>query len=208
MSWSTYGSYLVFVAIIALAPGPDTMVVLKNALAGGARGGLVACSGITVANALQAAAVGLGLGAVIVRSQPVFEVLRWAGVVYLCYLGVQALRGAWRGDYRDLGSGDGRRAGSFRRWREGFLSNITNPKVLAFYLSVLPQFLEPGRAATGDALLLAFTVVVIGAAWQLLLLLLVHRVRGWLSQRRVRRVLDTVTGTALLGFGIGLAVES
>lgn len=201
-----YGSYLVIVVLVVLAPGPDTMVVLKNALAGGARGGLYATSGIVAGNVVQGSAAALGLGAVIAHSQPLFLTLRWLGVAYLCYLGFQALRGAWRGDYQAVTEVAGR-AGGFRRWWEGFLSNITNPKVLVLYLSVLPQFLDPATTSTGDALLLAYTVAVLGGLWLVLLMFFVHRVRAWLGRRRVRRTLDGVTGTALIGFGAALALE-
>jgi RhtB (resistance to homoserine/threonine) family protein len=207
VTWTSYSTYLIFVVLIVLAPGPDTMVTLKNALAGGVRGGLLAASGIAVGNLLQGTAVALGLGTLIVRSQPVFLALRWAGVAYLCYLGFQALRAAWREDYRMLDE-TGSRASGFRRWREGFLSNMTNPKVLALYLSVLPQFLDPVRSTALDALLLAYTVAVLGAVWLVVLMVLVHRVRVWLRRRKVRRSLDAVTGTALIGFGIALATES
>ncbi|PRX49236.1 threonine/homoserine/homoserine lactone efflux protein [Prauserella shujinwangii] len=207
MTWSAYSSYLVFVVLVVLAPGPDTMVTLKNSLAGGFRGGLLATAGIAFGNLLQGTLVALGLGALIVSSQPVFTTLRWAGVVYLCYLGFQALRSAWRGDYRAVDE-TGARASGFRRWREGFLSNVTNPKVLALYLSVLPQFLDPVRGTAFDALLLAYTVAVLGALWLLLLLLFVHRVRVWLRRRRVRRSLDALTGTTLVGFGAALAAEA
>jgi threonine/homoserine/homoserine lactone efflux protein len=206
MTWSSYGTYLIFVSLIVLAPGPDTMVMLRNALAGGVRGGLLATAGITAGNLVQGTAVGLGLGALIVRSQPLFVTLRWAGVAYLCYLGFQALRAAYRGDYgriEEMGS----RVSGFRRWREGFLSNTTNPKVLALYLSVLPQFLDPVRSTTWDTLLLAFTVAVLGAIWLLLLTSLVHRVRLALRRRKVRRSLDALTGTALIGFGVALAAD-
>ena len=206
MTWNSYGTYLIFVVLVVLAPGPDTLVTLKNALSGGRRGGLLATWGILMGNLAQGTAVALGLGALIVRSQPLFVTLRWAGVVYLCYLGFQALRGAWRGDYRKLDA-MGARSTSFRRFREGFLSNVTNPKVLALYLSVLPQFLEPGKTTTPDALVLAYTVAVLGALWLLVLVVLVHRVRVWLARRSVRRSLDAVTGTALVSFGIALAVE-
>ncbi|GAB3478138.1 LysE family translocator [Amycolatopsis cihanbeyliensis] len=207
MTWGAYSSYLVFVVLVVLAPGPDTMVTLKNALAGGARGGLLAVCGITMGNLTQGTAVALGLGTLIVHSQPVFTTLRWAGVVYLCYLGVQALRSAWRGDY-GTASAAGSRSSGFRRWREGFFSNVTNPKVLALYLSVLPQFLDPVSTGTLDALLLAYTVSVLGGLWLLLLMFFVHRVRTWLRRTRVRRSLDAVTGTALIGFGTALAAES
>lgn len=207
MTWTSYGTYLIFVVLVVLAPGPDTMVTLKNALAGGTRGGLLATAGIAAGNLVQGTAVALGLGTLIVRSQPLFVTVRWAGVAYLCYLGFQALRAARRGDYR-MGDELSARSSGFRRWCEGFLSNITNPKVLALYLSVLPQFLNPEHATAWDALLLAYTVAVLGGLWLLVLMLLVHRVRVLLQRRKVRRTLDAVTGTALIGFGIALAADS
>jgi threonine/homoserine/homoserine lactone efflux protein len=85
---------------------------------------------------------------------------------------------------------------------------VTNPKVLALHLSVPPQFLEPGRTSAWDALLLAYTVAVLGGLWLLALMMLAHRAREWLRRRKVHRSLDAVTGTALIGFGVALAVES
>jgi RhtB (resistance to homoserine/threonine) family protein len=206
MTWSTYLGFAGMMAFLAMMPGPDTMVVLKNALTGGARGGGWACAGISVANFLQGTAAALGLGAVITRYRPLFETVKWLGAAYLVFLGIQALRGAWRGNYEALDDVRRARASRSRRFREGFLSNITNPKVIVLYLSVLPQFLTPA-STLGDSLLLAYTVAALGVVWQVLLLLFVHRVRGWLRRRRVRRVMDGATGTALLGFGAALALE-
>jgi RhtB (resistance to homoserine/threonine) family protein len=208
VTWSSYGSYLIVVVLVVLAPGPDTMVVLKNSLAGGSRGGLMAAFGIFAGNIIQGSAAALGLGVVIARSQPLFLALKWLGAAYLAFLGFQALRGAWRGEYEELEDARRQRASGFRRWREGFLSNITNPKVLVLYLSVLPQFLDPATTNIWYALLLAYTVAVLGGVWLLVLMLLVHRVREWLGKREVRRTLDGVTGTALIGFGAALALES
>lgn len=204
MTWSAYSSYLVLTILVVIAPGPDTVVTLKNAFAGGLRGGMTATFGIAVGNLVQGTLVALGLGTLIVQSQPVFTTIRWAGVIYLCYLGIQALRSAWRGDYAAMDA-QGADVGAFRRWREGFISNVTNPKVLALYLSVLPQFLDPVTSTPLHALLLAYTVAVLGALWLVLLLLFVHRVRGWLQRRRVRRGLDVATGGTLIGFGVSLA---
>ncbi|MGK3206535.1 LysE family translocator [Amycolatopsis sp. MEPSY49] len=206
MTWSTYLAFAGMMAFLAMMPGPDTMVVLKNALTGGARGGGWACAGISVANFLQGTAAALGLGAVITRYQPLFETVKWLGAAYLVFLGIQALRGAWRGDYEALDDVRRARATRGRRFREGFLSNITNPKVIVLYLSVLPQFLAPA-STFADSLLLAYTVAALGVVWQVLLLLFVHRVRGWLRRRRVRRAMDGATGMALLGFGTALAFE-
>lgn len=208
MTWSTYGSYLALVVLVVLAPGPDTMVMVKNSLSGGSRGGLLAIFGIGCGNVVNGTAAALGLGAVIAHSQPVFTTLRWIGVVYLCYLGFQALRGAWRGRYGPVHTAGEKTSSGYRRWQEGFLSNITNPKVLVLYLSVLPQFLDPATSSLVDALVLADTVGVLGSLWLLLLLLFVHRMRDWLSRRAVRRSLDALTGTALVGFGAALAAEA
>jgi RhtB (resistance to homoserine/threonine) family protein len=206
MTWSTYLAFAGMMAFLAMMPGPDTMVVLKNALTGGARGGGWACAGISVANFLQGTAAAFGLGAVITRYRPLFETVKWLGAAYLVFLGIQALRGAWRGNYEALDDGRRARASRSRRFREGFLSNITNPKVIVLYLSVLPQFLTPA-STLGDSLLLAYTVTALGVVWQVLLLVFVHRVRAWLQRRRVRRAMDGVTGMALMGFGAALAFE-
>jgi threonine/homoserine/homoserine lactone efflux protein len=149
VTWSAYGSYLIIVLLIVLAPGPDTMVVLKNALAGGSRGGLLAAFGIGSGNVVQGTAAALGLGVVIAKSQPVFLTLKWAGAAYLCYLGFQAIRGALRGNYEQLETAKGGNASGFRRWREGFLSNVTNPKVLVLFLSILPSSSTPRRPRPG-----------------------------------------------------------
>jgi RhtB (resistance to homoserine/threonine) family protein len=203
MTLGTYGTYVLFVMLVLIVPGPDTALVLKNSLAGGKRGGVLTAVGIGSGNLVQGVAAALGLSAVIVRSEPVFVTLKWAGAAYLAYLGVKAMIAAWRGDYRALAAA-APRAG--RRWREGFLGNLTNPKVLVFYLSMLPQFLSPD-STVAESLLLAGTVGVLATLWQLVIVAAVHRVRGWLERRRVRRVMDGATGTALVGFGAALALE-
>ncbi len=207
MTWATYGSFLVFTVALVLVPGPDVAVTTRNTLAGGRTRGAWTAVGITSSNAVQGLAAAAGLGALVVRSQPLFEVIRWAGVGYLVYLGVQALRSAVAGRYAadDLTAGTGT-AQRLAGWRQGFLSNITNPKVLVFYLAVLPQFLTPDSGVP-TLVLLALTHAVLGLLYLLLLVAGMHRARAVLSRRPVRRALDAVTGTVLLGFGVRLATE-
>ena len=207
MTWATYGSFLVFTVALVLVPGPDVAVTTRNTLAGGRTRGAWTAVGITSSNAVQGLAAAAGLGALVVRSQPLFEVIRWAGVGYLAYLGVQALRSAVAGRYAadELTAGTGT-AQRLAGWRQGFLSNITNPKVLVFYLAVLPQFLTP-ESGVPTLVLLALTHAVLGLLYLLLLVAGMHRARAVLGRRRVRRALDAVTGTVLLGFGVRLATE-
>lgn len=209
---TAYGTFALFALLLVLAPGPDFAVVVKSALAGGPRAGFWTGLGVTGSNVVQGTAAALGVGALIVASQPLFEAIRWAGVVYLCWLAVHALRSSWRGphgvpDDDDAAPAPRERTRALVRLRQGFLSNITNPKVLVFYLSVLPQFLHPGSTTT-EALLLAYTHAVLGLVWLTVLVAALHHVRGWLSRRRVRRTLDAATGAVLLGFAGKLATDA
>jgi threonine/homoserine/homoserine lactone efflux protein len=141
------------------------------------------------------------------KVQPLFEAIKWAGVAYLAYLGAQAIRSARRGEYAPLDGDDPARAAqNVAGWRQGFLSNITNPKVLVFYLAVLPQFLTPG-AGLGWLLVLAWSHAVISLGYLLVLVTGLHSARRLLMRRKVRRALDTTTGVVLLGLGARLAAE-
>jgi threonine/homoserine/homoserine lactone efflux protein len=206
VSWSAYGSFLVFALVLVLVPGPDFAVVTKNTLAGGRRRGLWSAVGVSTSNATQGIAAAAGLGAVIVRAQPLFHAVKWAGIAYLAFLGVQAFRSAAAGRYAAPDADDQGGAAAVSGWRQGFLSNITNPKVLVFYLAVLPQFLGP-RAPLAGLVLLALTHAVLSLLYLVVLVSGMQRARRVLSRRRVRRALDVATGTALLGFGARLATE-
>jgi len=208
--WHGYASFVAFAAVLIVVPGPDFAVVTKAALRSGRRGGAWASAGVATSNALQGVVAVVGLGALIVASQPVFTAIKWAGVAYLAFLGVQALRSAWRGRYAGAANTDsdmasGRKA-AVHGWRQGFLSNITNPKVLVFYLAVLPQFL-PASPALWQIMLLALTHALLGLAYLLLLVTGLHRARRVLTRRPVRRAMDVGTGLALLGFSARLARE-
>jgi len=201
MSWSRYAEFLAFALLLILVPGPDFAVVTKNTLSGGRQRGNWTALGVSSSNFVQGTAAACGLSALIVRSQPVFHAIKWAGVAYLVYLGAQAIRSAIRGEYADakdhaVASG----------WRQGFLSNITNPKVLVFYLAVLPQFLTQGASA-GWVLALAWSHALLGLGYLLVLITFLHAIRGFLTRRPVRRALDATTGVALLGFSARLAAE-
>ncbi len=201
---------MAFAAIIVVAPGPDFAVVVRNSLARGRAAGFFTSLGVVASCLLQGTLAAFGVGVVIARSQPLFLAIRWAGVAYLCYLGVQALISAARGAAAEPASRAQRtpRTRRVAALRQGFLCNITNPKVLAFYLSVLPQFLGHAGTPTVDALALAYTHALLGVVWLFALVAFLHRVRPWIQTRRVRRGLDAVTGTALVGFASALAVES
>lgn len=218
MEWSAYLSFLAFAVLLVLIPGADFTVIVRNTLVGGSPRGRWCALGVASSNAVQGTAAVAGLGAVVVHSQPLFQAIKWAGIGYLGWLAVQAFRSAWVGRYPPVPSGSGPptagpptagAAGRARRragWTQGFLSNITNPKVLVFYLAVLPQFVGPD---TPPVVLLMFALshAMLSLSYLLLVVAGLGRARRLLDRRAVRRALDTATGAVLAAFGVRLAAE-
>ncbi|MBE7161877.1 MAG: LysE family translocator [Williamsia herbipolensis] len=209
MDWAGYAMFLGFAVVLTLIPGPDTAVSIANTLAGGRVRGLAAVVGIGVANLAQSVAAAAGLSVLVVRIEPLFLTIKWVGAAYLMYLAVQTFRTMRR--HRQAGEQVAQApARSDRRvltgLRQGFLSNICNPKVIAFYLAVLPQFLGTSPAA-GTVVVYAVTVPAIGVAYLLAVVIGVDRARAVFSRSRVRAAMDAVTGTALVAFSLRLATE-
>jgi threonine/homoserine/homoserine lactone efflux protein len=218
-------AFAVFAAVLTVTPGLDTMLVLRTTAIAGRRAGLASVLGIALGCLVWAVASALGVTAVLSASRLAFDVLRIAGVVYLCWLGARALwqaRSAASGQAGHVSAaiGAGARVGmrrtgtepsgtepsAVRAFRTGFTSNLLNPKVGMFYLSVMPQFLPAGANPLAGSLALGAIHVVEGLAWLSLVVLAVNRARGWLTRPRVKRRLQQLTGLAFLGFGVRLAL--
>jgi threonine/homoserine/homoserine lactone efflux protein len=195
---SSVGAFAIFAAVLAITPGLDTMLVLRTAALGGRRAGLAAVAGIALGCLVWAVASALGVTAVLAASRLAFEVLRWAGVVYLCYLGVRALLRKSTVDPAAPPAGG---------IRTGLTTNLLNPKVGVFYLSVMPQFLPAGLPVFAGSLLLGAIHIGLGAVWLSLLVLVSHRAAGLLKRPTVRRRLEQLSGVVFLGFGLKLALE-
>ncbi|WP_147102901.1 LysE family translocator [Nesterenkonia populi] len=205
MEWGLYMSFLAVVLVIAITPGADTAVVLKNVVTGGRRGGVAAAGGVFAASAMQAVLVAIGLGILIAQSQTLLQVIRWVGAAYLLWLAFQSVRSAVGGEYGRVAQDAG--AAARRGFLQGFLANATNPQVLLFYLALLPQFISPDTGI-GMLLLWAMTLPVIGTALLLAAVLLMRKATGWLERRAVRRSLDAITGVILGGLGVRVAADA
>ena len=205
---SHYLGFLALVSVVTLAPGPDKFLTLRNTAVAGRAAGLATLLGICLAAATQGLLAATGLGALILHAEPVFQVLKWAGVCYLGYLGVTALRSAWRGAEEWDGSAtrQSARSSAAKRFRQGFLCNITNPKVLVFNLAVLPQFVGPSTSIP-VMLLYAMSLALFGGMVLIVITLLAHAVARHLRRTRVRQALDASVGTVMLAFAGTLAAE-
>jgi threonine/homoserine/homoserine lactone efflux protein len=203
-------AYSVAAALLTITPGLDTALVLRTAAVEGARRAALAGLGIVAGCLAWGGAVALGLGALLTASQVAFTVLKWAGALYLLWLGVQLIlrpRSAFQpGDGRP-GDGAPERLLSRGSWlRRGFLTNLLNPKVGVFYVSFLPQFL-PAQVSPGWYIfLLAVLHALMGVAWFTALILASRPIARLLKRPATVRVLDRLTGLVFVGFGVKLAV--
>lgn len=145
-------------------------------------------------------AAGLGLIAVLAASHALYTGLRWAGAGYLRYLGVRLLTERHAGAERPEPPGR-------NRFARGVLTNALNPKVGAFSLSLLPQFVPAGAPVLPWSLLLTGVHVAEGVAWCGVLVLLADRLGRRLRRPGVRRMLDRVAGTAFADFAVRLAMR-
>ena len=152
-------------ALLTITPGLDTALVLRTAAAEGPRRAMLAAAGIALGCLAWALLVGAGLGALLAASQLAYEVLRWAGALYLLALGVKLI-GAPRRMLELSVPDEGTIAPARPNWLlRGFLTNILNPKIGVFYVSFLPQFIPPGSSVLGWSVLLASIHNVLGLAW-------------------------------------------
>jgi len=197
-------------AVLTIAPGPDTMLVLRNVLRGGRRDGVLTTLGICSGLFVHATLSACGVSMLLMHSATAFHLLKLAGAGYLVGLGLQSLRHAVRtptlADRLEAVVPPGRRA----RWqcfREGVLSNVLNPKTAVFYLAFLPQFIDPTEPVLRKSLLLAGIHYVEGIVWLVALSILVDHTRRFLLTSAVRRWLEGLCGAVLMGFGARLALE-
>src|SRR5918996_6303444 len=186
------------VAVIVVLPGPDMALVLQNGLARGRRAAVETALGINAGLLVWAVASALGVAALLHASAPAFTALKLAGAAYLVWLGLHALADAWRGS-PDVPTAPPRRRA--RPFRQGLLSDLLNPKVALVYTTLIPQFVDPGRPALAQTLLLAAVFLCLGFVWLLSYALLVARAGELLRRPRVRRVLSAVTGAVLTALG-------
>lgn len=198
-------SFSLAAVLIILLPGPDTLVTVRNIVRGGRSSGVATAAGIMVGLTVWVTAAALGLAAVLRASEVAYAVLRIAGACYLVWLGVQSLR-----SLRQAGAPEvtGRRSLVGTGFRAGLTTNLLNPKVGVFFVTFLPGFVPSGYPVGATCLLFGAVFLVLSIGYYVVLLALAGKVTEWMARPVVRRRMDAVTGTVLLGFGMRLAIES
>ena len=189
----------IVVILIVIAPGPDTTLVIKNSLLKSRKDGIATTLGITLGNTIYVTLGLVGVGALIVGSPQIFSFIRYAGAFYMAYLGFQLLRSKKKvlleTDTKTV-------AGGFvASFREGLLTNLSNPKFLLFFLAFFAQFITPGTPLYMQALI-AYQLSIVALVWFsiLTILLTTKSVKSRITP--FLHYVELLTGVVLIGFAI------
>ncbi|MFI2763678.1 LysE family translocator [Streptomyces echinatus] len=198
------GQLIAFTGIAAglvAMPGADFTVVVRNALVS-RRAGAVCALGIAGGLLVHTALAVAGVAAVLIAVPALFRALQLLGGVYVLQLGLRTLWGLGQAS-----QGPEEAVGAAHPLRQGFVTNVLNPKASLTFLSLLPQFVPAGSHALPRTLLLALIVCALALAWFQVVALLVDRLGRWLRRPRAARGLQAGTGVALTALGAALLLE-
>jgi threonine/homoserine/homoserine lactone efflux protein len=189
--------------LLNVTPGPDTLYIIARTASQGRRGGAVAALGIGAGLLFHTFAAAIGLSVILAASATAFTIVKWAGAVYLIYVGLSLLTAPAKIQQKTSGL----HAAALRTvFLQGFLTNVLNPKVALFFLAFLPQFVDPAAASKSAAFLFLGVVFTFnGTLWNLLLAWSAARLAGRLNgSGSVALWLNRTVGALFVYLGIRL----
>ncbi|KAA0806268.1 LysE family translocator [Bacillus sp. AY2-1] len=204
-------NYLLFIIMsicLIILPGPDTAMATKNTLIAGKVGGVKTVFGTCIALLIHTLAAVIGLSALIVKSALLFSIFKYVGALYLIYIGIKALlavRNKEGVDTNDISLNNENKHTSC--FRQGFLTNLLNPKIAVFFLTFLPQFLNPNHNTFIQLLVMGLTYLVLTAFWFAFYIFLIDNISAFMKKPKTQRYIQGLTGIVLIGFGVKLAFE-
>ncbi|MGG0550362.1 LysE family translocator [Priestia megaterium] len=200
--------FVITCVFLVILPGPDTAIMTKNTLTVGKQGGFKTMLGICCALSIHTLTAIVGLSAIIAKSALLFSIFKYVGAVYLIYLGVKSL---WTLRNKEkvetietIAKNKYKNKSSFK---QGFLTNLLNPKIAVFFLTFLPQFVNPGSHTFMPFLILGITYIVLTVVWYLFYIYLLNQISAFMKKPKTQKFIEGITGTILIGFGIKLALE-
>ena len=193
-------AFLPIAVLVTITPGAGTANVVRSALRGGWRSGVLTIAGNSVGVVVWGLLSVLGVSALIAASEVAFLVLKVTGACVLVWLGVQSLRHA--GQPVDAVPRAGRRP-----FRDGLVTSVANPKLAIFFIALFPQFVGDRGSVLPTTLLMVALVVMLDFVWYTTLAVLVSRARAAYSGSRLSRRVERLTGVVLIGLGARVALE-
>lgn len=200
--WPLFSAFLLASFVLAVTPGPGVLYIVTRSLVQGRRSGVVSVAGVALGNLGNALAASVGLAALFAVSSLAFTVVKYAGALYLLYLGAQMLRSPKIGDASTLPG-----AASLRRvFRDGFVVALLNPKTTVFFAAFLPQFLSPNAPPMLQSMVLGSLFVVIAAITDSAYALAAGAAAPVLRGNLVRHVGRRLAGGVFIGLGVFTAL--
>jgi RhtB (resistance to homoserine/threonine) family protein len=206
-------SYYLFVLTAlaaAILPGADFAMVTKNTLALGRKGGQATALGIASGLMVHTTAAVLGLSVIIAKSAFLFGLVKYIGAAYLFYIGITTLFSRVQGSISPTISDTAAKASSEHTLKacfaQGALTNTLNPKAAIFYMTLLPQFVDPAKDPLLQLAILGLTSLIIVMMWFLFLASALDYIRVWFNKPMFRSVFQKITGLMLISFGVKLAL--
>lgn len=189
-------------ALLTITPGADTALVTKNAITRGRTAALWTTLGICLGCLIHSIASALGLSVILARSAQAFEMVKWMGAIYLAWIGFRSIVGQAAGLPRPAEAGPTRAS-----FHEGLFTNLLNPKAAIFYLTFLPQFVDPARPVLQQSVLLACIHILMGLVWLTLVAHFLTSLSGVIERPSIKRRIEQATGALLIALGVRLAFE-
>jgi homoserine/homoserine lactone efflux protein len=202
MDLAVWITYLVATLVLSVSPGPGAFSSMTSGLHHGLRLGVWNGVGMQAANLLVVALVSAGLGAVLLASETLFSLVKWAGAAYLVYLGVATWRAPVKGFEEDRDDASGTARDIFLR---GFWVNATNPKGIVFFAAILPQFIDVARPQLVQYAILAATTLGVDLVVMTGYTAVAARVLGVMRDPSKLRWVNRGLGGAFVAAGVALA---
>jgi RhtB (resistance to homoserine/threonine) family protein len=199
-------TFLVLSLFVVMSPGIDTALITKRTISDGRKDGYKMALGITTGSLIHTFAAAFGLSAILMQSAVVFEIIKYAGAIYLIYLGLSSFISRKK---KKITSVENQTYSEMKKsaFKQGLFSNVLNPKVAMFFLTFLPQFMKTGATATGQLIIMGVIYTVLSITWFFVYVFFINYLRAWLMSPKVQRIMDKTTGLILIGFGLKLALD-
>ncbi len=192
--------------VFGVTPGPDVVLSIRQSLTSGTAYGIAVALGAASGSLAWGIAAAAGLSGVLERLPTVFEAIKIAGAIYLVYLGVQSIR---KSGSLDLSGStpDLRPRGKWEAFKTGLYADLLNPKMGAFYLALIPQFIPEGGNVLHWSLVFMSIELAIAIAALSGYAYLADRARTFLSNRKTLAWVERALGAFLIGLGVRVALE-
>jgi RhtB (resistance to homoserine/threonine) family protein len=202
-----YIGFIVAGILLNLTPGADTMYILTRSITQGRKAGIYSVLGITSGGLIHTTFAAFGLSIILAKSALAFSIVKYIGVAYLVYLGIKMI--TERNNLFDNKSQKIETTDLFKIYRQGLLTNVLNPKVALFFLSLLPQFINP-HYATGPIpfLILGVTFMTTGTIWCLILAYSASFITNTLRDNdRIGKMMQKISGFIFILLGIKILTD-